>query len=221
MISAKGLSKAFGKGEDKTYVLKDINLEVQAGEFVAVLGGVGAGKTTLIRLLSTLDMPTEGVVEYDGVNIATLKGRHLTRFRKDTLGFMFQEAHLMPVLTVYENLEVAVRPIMNNKKERESTIYEMIAKVGLTGKEDKVPAELSRYEKQRVALGRALVKKPKVLFCDEPTEFLGEEAGERILHLIHDLTSEITVFFSTRFKNPLIPQWADRIITLKNGMMVT
>jgi len=218
MILVRGLSKVFGNSaESKMFALRDINLEIQDGELVVILGHSGAGKTTLINILSTLDMPTLGSVEYNGVNICTMKNRKLIKFRQAHVAFIFQQFHLLPMLTVEKNIQVAATLVKASKDE----IEQMIHNVGLTGKKYKYPFQLSGGEQQRVAIARALIKRPKVLFCDEPTGALDEYSGYEILNLISKLTyqHQATVFIVSH--NPIVGNLADRMITMKNGRIYT
>ncbi|MCL1918503.1 MAG: ABC transporter ATP-binding protein [Peptococcaceae bacterium] len=218
MISVKGVSKIFGESAaNKMYALKDIDLTINAGEFVVVLGHSGAGKTTLINILSALDTPTMGTVEYDGLNITKLKGGKLTKFRKENVGFIFQQFYLVPVLTAYENIEIAA----NMSKATKHQIHELLARMHLTHKANDYPFQLSGGEQQRVAVARALAKKPQVLFCDEPTGALDEENGRIVMSLINGMNKQygLTVVIVTH--NPMLGSMADRIITMKNGMILT
>jgi putative ABC transport system ATP-binding protein len=199
------------------FALKDISITIEDGEVVVILGHSGAGKTTLINVLSALDTPTIGSIIYDNVNITNLKGAKLTQFRKESIGFVFQQFHLVPMLTVYENIEVAA----NLARVKRNQVLELIERVNLVGKEKKYPFQLSGGEQQRVAIARALVKKPKVLFCDEPTGALDEESGNKVLTLIGELNAayKLTVVMVTH--NPIIGKMADHMITMKNGMIMT
>ncbi|MCL1853616.1 MAG: ABC transporter ATP-binding protein [Peptococcaceae bacterium] len=218
MISTKCISKIYGESsEGMMFALKDISITIDDGEVVVILGHSGAGKTTLINVLSALDTPTIGSIIYDNVNITNLKGAKLTQFRKESIGFVFQQFHLVPMLTVYENIEVAA----NLARVKRNQVLELIERVNLVGKEKKYPFQLSGGEQQRVAIARALVKKPKVLFCDEPTGALDEESGNKVLTLIGELNAayKLTVVMVTH--NPIIGKMADHMITMKNGMVMT
>ncbi|MCL1918564.1 MAG: ABC transporter ATP-binding protein [Peptococcaceae bacterium] len=218
MITARGVSKIFGESAtSKRYGLRDINLDIKAGEFVVILGHSGAGKTTLINILSALDSPTMGSIEYDETNITKLRGRKLTKFRKEYIGFVFQQFHLVETLTTYENIEFAARMSKATKHQ----IRELLARMGLSSKENDYPFQLSGGEQQRVAVARALAKKPKVLFCDEPTGALDEENGKMVLSLINGMNKQygLTVVIVTH--NPMIASMANRIITMKNGSIIT
>ncbi|MCL1791204.1 MAG: ABC transporter ATP-binding protein [Peptococcaceae bacterium] len=218
MIRTKCISKIYGESnESMMYALKDVSITIEDGEVAVILGHSGAGKTTLINVLSALDMPTIGQIIYDDLNITNLKGPQLTKFRRESIGFVFQQFHLVPMLTAYENIEVAA----NLVKAKRHHIYELIERVNLVGKEGKYPFQLSGGEQQRVAIARALAKKPKVLFCDEPTGALDEENGNKVLTLIGELNAayKLTIVMVTH--NPIIGKMADRMITMKNGMVVT
>lgn len=214
MISVNGVSKIYGEAkESKIYANKDIDLNINEGEFVVILGSSGSGKTTLINMLSTLEKPTEGCIKYNDINVSELSGGRLTRFRKDNIGFIFQQYHLISTLTVFENIEIAASLVKADKQD----VYGLINSVNLNGKENKYPYQLSGGEQQRVSIARALAKKPKVLFCDEPTGALDESNGNQVLSLIKNVKDKfkITVIIVTH--NPLIAEMADRVITMRDG----
>jgi putative ABC transport system ATP-binding protein len=218
MITVKGVSKIFGESvASKMYALKDVGLTIHDGELVVILGHSGAGKTTLINVLSTLDTPTMGSIEYDGKDITNLRGGKLTKFRKEMIGFIFQEFHLLPMLTAYENIEIAASLVQAKRRH----IDELFERMYLGGKENHYPFQLSGGEQQRVAIARALVKRPKVLFCDEPTGALDEHNGNVVLSLINELNKNygMTVVMVTH--NAIIGSLAHRMITMKNGTVLT
>jgi putative ABC transport system ATP-binding protein len=218
VIRANRLSKVFGEtNENLVYANKDVNLTVNDGELVVILGHSGAGKTTLINMLSTLDTPTTGTIEYDYFDISKLKGKKLTKFRLQNIGFIFQQYHLIPNLTVFENIEV----VANLAKTKREDIRELIESVNLCGKEKKFPYQLSGGEQQRVAIARALVKKPKVLFCDEPTGSLDEENGNKILNIINHLNINYGVTVILVSHNPAMGKIASRVVTMNNGMVLS
>jgi len=218
MITARGVSKIFGESAtSKMYAIRDIDLTIHDGEFVVILGHSGAGKTTLINVLSALDSPTMGSIEYNGVNITKLRGGKLTKFRKENVGFIFQQFYLVPLLTAFENIEIAASMCNATKQQ----VHELLARMHLTGKENDYPFQLSGGEQQRVAVARALAKRPQVLFCDEPTGALDEENGRIVMSLINGMNKQygLTVVIVTH--NPMIGSMADRIITMRNGRILT
>ena len=214
MISVNGVSKIYGETkESKIYANKGIDLSINDGEFVVILGHSGSGKTTLINMLSTLEKPTEGCIKYDDINVSDLSGGRLTRFRKDNIGFIFQQYHLISTLTVFENIEVVASLAKADKQD----VYDLINSVNLNGKENKYPYQLSGGEQQRVSIARALVKKPKVLFCDEPTGALDESNGNQVLSLIKKVKDKFNITVIIVTHNPLIAEMADRVVTMCDG----
>ena len=178
MIEAKKITKAYGSGESKAEVLKGIDLQIADGGFTVILGASGSGKSTLLNCLSGLERVDDGSIEYDGLNITGLSDKALTKFRKDNIGFIFQQYYLLPDMTVDKNVRMGA-DLAGNTAYRE-----VIKAVGLEAKSAKYPSELSGGEQQRVSVARALAKKPKVLFLDEPTGALDEKTGRQILDYI-------------------------------------
>ena len=218
MIETIDLCKVFGESyESKFYANKDINIKINDNELLVILGPSGSGKSTFMNLLSTLEKPTSGKILYNGRDISKLKGSKLTKFRKEEIGFIFQQYHLISMLTVYENIEIAAQLSSNDK----NFIYKLIEEVSLKGKENKYPFQLSGGEQQRVAIARAIAKTPKVLFCDEPTGALDEENSKKILKLICKVQKEhgITIIMVTH--NPLIADVADRVICMNSGKIIS
>ena len=184
MIEAKNVVKSYGSGESKTEVLRGINLKIADGSFTVILGASGSGKSTLLNCLSGLERVDSGRIEYDGLNIAELSDKALTKFRKDNIGFIFQQYYLRPDMTVDKNVRMGA-DLAGNGDYRE-----IIKAVGLEAKSAKYPSELSGGEQQRVSVARALAKKPKVLFLDEPTGALDEQTGRQVLDYICRLHHE-------------------------------
>lgn len=217
-IVLKNVSKFYQKGKLKICALKDINLEIEKSEFTVIMGPSGSGKTTLLNLIGCLDVPTEGEISYDGVIIKELKEDNLADFRRKNIGFIFQSYNLIPVLTVKENIELAL--ILDktlDKTEKEKRVLEIIEKVGLKGLEDRYPSELSGGQEQRVAIARALVKKPLLVLADEPTAHLDSNTALEIIQLMRQLNEyeKITFLFSTH--DIRIEKFAKRVIVLKDG----
>lgn len=184
MINAIGLKKSYGAGENRTEVIKGIDIKISDGDFVAILGASGSGKSTLLNVLSGLERPDSGSILYGETDITTLTDTELTKFRKDTIGFIFQQYYLLPNLTVEKNVRMGA-DLANNRE-----YGEIIKAVGLENKAKKYPSELSGGEQQRVSIARALAKKPKVLFLDEPTGALDENTGRQVLDYISKLHDE-------------------------------
>lgn len=211
MIEAKGLTKSYGVGESKTDVLKGVDLCIADGDFAVILGASGSGKSTLLNCLSGLERADGGSIAYDGLNITALSDKALTKFRKDNVGFIFQQYYLLPDMTVEKNVRMGA-DLADNADYRE-----IIKAVGLEAKAAKYPFELSGGEQQRVSVARALAKKPKVLFLDEPTGALDEKTGRQVLAYIGKLHAEygFTVVMVTHNAN--IAEMANTVIRMNSG----
>lgn len=211
MIDAKEVSKFYGNGESRFQVLKNISLKITDGDFAVILGASGSGKSTFLNVLSGLERPEGGTVSYDGSDITKLSDDKLTAFRKENIGFIFQQYYLLPNMNVDKNVKMGA-DLAGNKEYR--TIIEA---VGLGGKLQKYPSELSGGEQQRVSVARALAKKPKVLFLDEPTGALDEETGRQVLDYICKLQKEygFTVVMVTHNLN--IAEMANTVIKMNSG----
>ena len=207
MILAKDIRKEFA-GQD---VLRGINLSVDENDFVVILGASGSGKSTLLNILSGLEKSDSGEVLYNGENISNYTETQLTEFRRKNIGFVFQQYYLLNNLTVFQNVRVGAN-LANN-----SDCSEILKELGLEDKVEKYPNELSGGEQQRVSIARALAKKPKVLFLDEPTGALDEETGRGILEYIFKLRNEskFTMIMVTHNEN--IAQLANKIVHVKSG----
>ena len=207
MILAKDIRKEFA-GQD---VLRGINLSVDENDFVVILGASGSGKSTLLNILSDLEKSDSGEVLYNGENISNYTETQLTEFRRKNIGFVFQQYYLLNNLTVFQNVRVGAN-LANN-----SDCSEILRELGLEDKVEKYPNELSGGEQQRVSIARALAKKPKVLFLDEPTGALDEETGRGILEYIFKLRNEskFTMIMVTHNEN--IAQIANKIVHVKSG----
>lgn len=211
MINAIGLKKSYGAGESRIEVIKGIDIKISDGDFVAILGASGSGKSTLLNVLSGLERPDNGSILYGDTDITTLTDTELTKFRKNTIGFIFQQYYLLPNLTVEKNVRMGA-DLANNKE-----YGEIINAVGLENKAKKYPNELSGGEQQRASIARALAKKPKVLFLDEPTGALDENTGRQVLDYISKLHDEnsFTIVMVTHNQN--IAEMANTIIKMNSG----
>ena len=215
MISLEKVSKIYKTGEVEYRALDKINLEINQGEFVVILGPSGAGKSTLLNLLGGMDRPTSGKIVVNQVDISKFTDRQLTKFRAEQIGFVFQSYNILPSLTVEENVSI-MRDIIKLKQNP----TEVLKSVGLGRHLKKFPSELSGGEQQRVSIARAVVKKPAILLCDEPTGALDSDTGVQILKLLKAQTDkDTTVIIVTH--NALIAEIADRVIHLKNGQIET
>jgi putative ABC transport system ATP-binding protein len=214
MISASNITKHYGDGGSRIEVLKGIDIAIEDNNFTVILGASGSGKSTLLNVLSGLERPDSGAIIYDGVDITTLSDKELTAFRKANIGFIFQQYFLLPNMNVNKNVKMGA-DLTGNKD------YSAIIKaLNLTGKLTKYPSELSGGEQQRVSIARALAKRPKVLFLDEPTGALDEQTGRQVLDLIVKLQSELgfTIVMVTHNQN--IAHMADTVVKMNSGSIV-
>ena len=214
MIKINGIYKSYGEKDNKVEVLRGIDLNIEDGDFVVILGPSGSGKSTLLNIVSGLEKPDKGTVFYDNKEITKLNDKELTEFRKDYIGFIFQQYYLLQNLNVDKNVRMGA-DLVSNKDYKD-----IIKAVGLENKLDKFPYELSGGEQQRVSIARALAKKSKVLFLDEPTGALDEKNGRSILDYISRLQKEekFTIVMITHNEN--IAEMAKKIIKINSGKIV-
>jgi putative ABC transport system ATP-binding protein len=212
MIRLENVEKYYGN----TRVLNGINLKVERGDFISVTGSSGSGKSTLLNLIGGMDRPENGRIIIDGEDISAYTDERLTLYRRKKVGFIFQFFNLLPNITVFENM---LMPLLLNEDEDESKVYEYIGRVGLRGKENDLPYQLSGGEQQRVAIARALIHNPDIILADEPTGSLDSETGKKIMDLIKQLAEETkkTVILVTH--ESYIAEYAHRIVRIKDGMI--
>lgn len=211
MIKVKDIIKSYGNGENRFQVLHGINLEIKDGDFVVILGASGSGKSTLLNIISGLEHTDSGKVFYDGTDITALSDNKLSAFRKDNIGFIFQQYYLLPNMDVDKNVKMGA-DLAGNKDYRA-----VIKAVGLEEKLHKYPSELSGGEQQRVSIARALAKKPKVLFLDEPTGALDEQTGRQVLDYICKLQKEYDFTIVMVTHNLNIAKMANTVIKMNSG----
>ncbi|GHU80915.1 ABC transporter ATP-binding protein [Spirochaetia bacterium] len=221
IVVLKELWKSYPMGQLQVDALKGINLEISAGDFVSVAGPSGSGKTTMMNIIGLIDKPTRGSVLIEDRDMGGLNRRELTRMRGEVIGFVFQSFNLLPVLNVFENVEL---PLIlgktgGSKAERRDRVEALLEEVGLADRRNHVPSELSGGQQQRVAIARALVTRPKLVIADEPTANLDSVNGERILELMKKVNKEdgTTFLFSTH--DPGIWEMADHILFLRDGVL--
>ncbi len=211
MIEVKDIVKSYGNGESRFKVLQGISLEIKDGDFVVILGASGSGKSTFLNVISGLERPDSGKVFYDSTDITALPDNELTAFRKENIGFIFQQYYLLPNMNVDKNVKMGA-DLVGNKDYKS-----IIEAVGLKEKLHKYPSELSGGEQQRVSVARALSKKPKVLFLDEPTGALDEQTGRQVLDYICKLKNEYDFTIVMVTHNTNIAEMAETVIKMNSG----
>lgn len=218
MIRLKNISKIYGSKEAATEVLKDINLEIDDGEFVAIMGPSGSGKSTLLNILGALDVPSEGSYEFFGTGMRALSKEQRALFRRNILGFIFQGFNLSKKTSALENVEMPLIYQGVKSKERKERAYEALKSVGLESHVNHEPNQLSGGQQQRVAIARAIVTKPKILIADEPTGNLDTKRGHEIMELLSDFNRQgITIIMVTHEED--IAAYASRTINLRDGII--
>ena len=216
MIHGIGLSKSYGNLE----VLKSVDISINKGEIVSITGPSGAGKSTLLQLLGTLDLPRSGSVKYDGIDVSSLTAKNMANFRNENIGFIFQFHHLLPEFTAIENVCMPAFIKGLSKSDAEARAKELLSMLGLADRLEHKPNELSGGEQQRVAVARALMNKPKVIFADEPSGNLDTENANELHHLFMKLRDEYGQTFVIVTHNQDLADMADRCIQMKDGQVI-
>jgi putative ABC transport system ATP-binding protein len=219
-VSLKGVVKRYKRGRQSIEVLHNLDLEIEAGEFLALMGPSGSGKTTLLNLIGGLDRPTEGEVVVAGEHIDDLSGGELAKWRSRHVGFVFQFYNLMPTLSAERNVELPLLLTRLSGEQRRKNVAAALALVGLSDRARHKPGELSGGQQQRVAIARAIVADPTLLVCDEPTGDLDRETAEEILKLLQLLNREQgkTIIMVTH--DPKAASFASRVVHLDKGQLV-
>jgi putative ABC transport system ATP-binding protein len=221
IVTLNDLRKTYQMGQVQVEALRGINLEIKSGDFVSVAGPSGSGKTTMMNIIGLIDRPSGGRICIEGKETGSLSRRELTRFRREYIGFVFQSFNLLPVLTVFENIELplTIGAKKTSRAERKDRVEALLKEVDLQDRRRHLPAELSGGQQQRVAIARALVTRPRLVIADEPTANLDSENGSRILELMKTVNKEdgTTFLFSTH--DPGIWKMADHILFLRDGAL--
>ena len=220
IIETKNLIKDYPQGESTLRVLKGINLQVLEGEFMAIMGPSGSGKSTILNMIGALDKPTSGKVYIKGKDLSTLNDNQLADLRNKELGFIFQFFNLVPRMNALKNVELPMAISGVPRKERNERAIELLTSVGLGGRLDHKPSQLSGGEQQRVAIARALINEPSVMLCDEVTGNLDSKTGDEIMHLLKELNKEQGKTFVLITHDPVVGQATDRLIQLKDGQII-
>lgn len=219
ILKVTGLKKYYGKGEALVKALDGMDLEIERGKFTAIIGTSGSGKSTLLNMLGGLDTPSEGSIQIGNTELAKLSGEQATIFRRNHIGFIFQNYNLVPVLSVWENI---VFPIsLDGRKPDEKFIMEVVRLLGLEKKLDRLPNNLSGGQQQRVAIARALASKPAIILADEPTGNLDSKTSDGVIGLLKMTSKEFNQTIVMITHNPEIAQMADRIVRIEDGRIVS
>jgi putative ABC transport system ATP-binding protein len=220
MIKTNQLSKVFRTEEVETTALNNVNLEINDGEFVAIMGPSGCGKSTLLNIVGLLDNPTGGELWINGTEVARFSERNRTNLRKGNIGFVFQSFNLIDELTVYENVELPLLYLKVSASERKQKVEEVLERMKITHRKKHFPQQLSGGQQQRVAIARAVVTKPKLILADEPTGNLDSANGEEVMNLLAELNQEGTTIVMVTH-SPTDAERAHRIVHLFDGQIVT
>ncbi len=219
ILKATGLKKYYGKGEALVKALDGVDLEIERGKFTAIIGTSGSGKSTLLNMLGGLDTPSQGSIQIGNTELAKLNSEQATIFRRNHIGFIFQNYNLVPVLSVWENI---VFPIsLDGRRPDETFIMEIVRLLGLEKKLDSLPNNLSGGQQQRVAIARALASKPAIILADEPTGNLDSKTSDDVIGLLKMTGKEFNQTIVMITHNPEIAQMADRIVRIEDGRMVS
>ncbi|HWY67153.1 MAG TPA: ABC transporter ATP-binding protein [Terriglobales bacterium] len=219
-IQAQKLSRNYRMGESEIRAVNDVSFSIAAGEFVALLGTSGSGKSSLLNLIAGLDTPTTGSVAVAGRDLARMSREELARYRRSTVGMVFQAFNLVAAMTVLENVELPMRFAEVPREQRLSRARTALERVGLGHRLDHRPSELSGGEQQRASLARALVNSPQLLLADEPTGNLDSRTGSEIMDLIHTIHGEGTTVLMVTHERSLAERYASRFIFLRDGKLV-
>jgi len=219
LIEIKNVKKQYTSGEDVVEALRGVDISIEAGEFITIMGQSGSGKSTLLSVLGGMNHPTFGDVEMAGVKLYELPGEKLADFRAQNLGFVFQSFHLIPYLTAIENVMLPLAIVKMSAAAKKTAASQALERVGLGAKLDRLPNQLSGGEQERVAIARAIVNNPHILLADEPTGNLDSKTSEEVMALFRELNDAgQTVVMVTH--NPENGNYSDRTISLRDGMVM-
>ena len=218
VIELENVQKIYSMGDEKVYALKGISVSVEQGEFISIMGPSGSGKSTCMNMIGCLDTPTSGIVRIDGMETLKMKEKALAELRNRTIGFVFQQYHLIPSMTVLENVMLPLKYKRLEYSKRKSLAEIALEKVGLIEREKHRPNELSGGQKQRVAIARAIITEPKIILADEPTGALDTKTGEQVMTLFREInksgTTVIIVTHDARIGNS-----TERCIKILDGLL--
>ena len=216
-IEAKDLSKIYGSGENQIIALDKVNLGIDVNDFISIMGPSGSGKSTLLHLLSGLDRPTSGTLTYDGKDIYSFSDKELSSFRRQRIGFIFQQFNLLPVLTAKENI---IMPLLLDKKQPDEAYLEQLSQMlGIHDRLTHLPHELSGGQQQRVAIARALIARPDIIFADEPTGNLDSKSGSEVMELLQNIWKKMGTKLVVITHDSRVAQMADRQFVIVDGVL--
>ena len=217
IVKTENLRKIYGSGESRVVALDKVNLEIASSDFISIMGPSGSGKSTLLHLLSGLDKPTSGSLTYDGKDIYSFNDKALSAFRRQRIGFIFQQFNLLPVLTAKENI---IMPLLLDKKQPDEAYLKQLTELlGIQGRLDHLPHELSGGQQQRVAIARALIAKPDVIFADEPTGNLDSKSGGEVMELLQGVWKKMGKALVVITHDIRIARMADRQFQIVDGIL--
>ena len=222
VVVAKNLSKTYETGDVSVRALRDVSFSIDAGSIVSFIGPSGSGKTTLLNLIGCLDKPTGGMIEIAGTDVASLTRKQGAQFRGENIGFIFQDFNLVPILTVYENVEYPLIMVRDTPAaERKTLVRQLLEEVEMIDQQRKYPDQISGGQKQRVSIARALVTKPKLVLADEPTANLDHKTAHLILALMKKIRTELRTTFVFSTHDPKIVGEAEVIYTIEDGVLMS
>jgi len=219
IASVRGVTRNYQQGSHTVRALRGVDLDVQPGDYLALMGPSGSGKSTLLNLLGGLDLPTDGTVSIEGRELSAMSPAELSDMRRDRLGFIFQAYNLIPVLSAYENAEFVLLLRGMSAAERQQEVNQTLAAVGLQGMEHRRPNELSGGQQQRVAVARAIAGKPALVLADEPTANLDSETGNALIDLMKQLNQDLGITFIFATHDPKVMHAANRVVRLEDGQI--
>lgn len=219
MIEIKNLQKIYRVGEIELEVIKNLNLKIDRGEFISIVGASGSGKSTILNLIGCLDKPNRGEIKIDNIDVIKLSKQEEVEFRAKNIGFIFQDFNLISAYNVFENIEFPLSIILN-ESDTKSRVEKLLKEIDMESQIDKFPEQLSGGQKQRVAIARALITNPKIVLADEPTANLDSQSAKKVINLMKKMQKEFNTTFIFSTHDRKIVDVAERIITLEDGNII-
>lgn len=221
ILEADKIHKSYGNKHNKQEVLRGIDIKIEKGEFVSIMGASGSGKTTLLNVLSSIDKTSYGTIKIEGKEITTMKEKQLAEFRKNHLGFIFQEYNLLDTLTVKENILLPLSIMKISKKEADQKFNTLASELGIYDLKDKYPNEISGGQKQRTSAARAFIHEPSIIFADEPTGALDSKSASDLLNKLSELNTKRNATIIMVTHDPVAASYCSRVIFIKDGQIYT